>query len=111
MEESLRWQKVLLMLNKYLHASNSCIRSFCITGSLLAVVFTIGVTTARAQRVPYYQIFKGATEGIANPVTKTKCEGACGSDQRGMGSFQSCVHECYWETDKWKNTCGGNRYC
>jgi hypothetical protein len=48
---------------------------------------------------------------IANPTTKAQCEAACGSDQRGLGSVQSCVHECYWETDKWRKACDGKRYC
>jgi hypothetical protein len=59
--------------------------------------------------------FKGAgkiTASISNFETSRKCGNSCdANNNHGYSSSDSCVHECYWETDSWKNYCKGARYC
>jgi hypothetical protein len=70
---------------------------------------TISVPVIRNDR------FKGegkVTASLGNPETTRKCTSSCdGGNNHGYSSLDSCVHECYWETESWKSTCGGARYC
>jgi hypothetical protein len=46
------------------------------------------------------------------PYTRVSCEESCkAGGNKGLGKTKSCVHECYWHTDRWKQVCGENRYC
>ena len=112
-------------LKNFLFNSQGAFRSrHFLVGFVLASAYYVAASPAHAETsIPYssptlicQHKSLGNQDGlllsqIANPTTKAQCEGACGSDQRGLSSFQSCVHECYWETDKWKKACDGKRYC
>jgi hypothetical protein len=79
---------------------------------------TIALPVIRNYRFGEKQGLKGdrgrkivAALQIYNPQTRGNCEAACDRHSNFGVPRESCIHECYWETDWWKSKCGGLRYC
>jgi hypothetical protein len=60
------------------------------------------------------------TKGLSGKITASifynwetgaNCKNACDTHGNLGIPHESCIHECYWETDLWKSWCHGRRYC